>query len=62
MNITFTTNLYDWEGDKFKDGIVLHFEKTGFMLVVENLDELNSMINNLQRISKEVSETYPGEF
>lgn len=62
MDITFSTNLYDFEGDKFKDGIVLHFEKTGFMLIVKNLDELNSMINNLQKISKEISETYAGEF
>ena len=62
MDITFSTHLYDFDGDKFKDGIVLHFEKTGFMLIVKNLDELNSMINNLQKISKEISETYAGEF
>lgn len=62
MDITFSTNRYDSDGDKFRDGIVLHFEKTGFMLMVKNLDELNSMINNLQRIHKEVLECYPGEF
>ena len=62
MDITFSKNIYDSDGDKFRDGIVLHFEKTGFMLIVKNLDELNSMINNLQRIHKEIFETYPGEF
>lgn len=62
MNITFSTNMYDSDGDIVKSGIILHFEKTGFMLRIKNLDELNSMINNLQRIHKEISETYPGEF
>ena len=55
MKVTFSINLYDYEGDIYQEGIYLHYDN-GFIIRLKSLEELDEMIENLQSISKEIKE------
>lgn len=60
MNILFTKNIYDSDGDIVDECIVLHFGND-VMIKVKNITEIQTMIGNLNNIIEEIGETYGAE-
>ena len=57
MNIGFSINQYDKDGDKYDDCLMLHFNDT-FLLRLADVKELEEVIKQLQNIKNEVVENY----
>ena len=55
MNIGFSINQYDKDGDKYDDCLMLHFNDT-FLLRLADVKELEEVIKQLQNIKNEVVE------
>lgn len=60
MKIGFSFHLYDYEGDAYEKVLLLHFDDN-LILKLKDRKELDSMINNLKLIKKEIDENYPKE-
>ena len=60
MKIGYSFHLYDYEGDRFESALLLHFDDN-LILKLKNRKELDSMINNLNVIKKDIDEIYPHE-
>ena len=58
MEILFSVNKYDKDGDVVESGIYLHFNDL-FSFKVERVSDLESVINKLKKIKAEIKETYP---
>lgn len=58
--ITFSVNLHDTDGDVFEECILLHIENVT-ILKVKNIEEIQTMIGNLNNIVEEIQETYGTE-
>jgi hypothetical protein len=56
MDITFSINQYDYEGDIFDKCILLHFDN--FIIRLNDLDELDQMIEQLINIKYEIEESH----
>ena len=57
MNIGFSIDMHDKDGDKFNDCLLLHFNDT-FLLRLADVKELDEVIKKLQDIKTEVVENY----
>lgn len=57
MEIGFSINMHDKDGDKFDDCLLLHINDT-FLLRVADVKELNEIIKKLQDIRTEVVDNY----
>ena len=57
MNIGFSVDMHDKDGDKFNDCLLLHFNDT-FLLRLADVKELDEVIKKLQDIKTEVVENY----
>ncbi len=57
MDIGFSINQHDKDGDKFDDCLLLHFNDT-FLLRLADVKELEEVIKQLQTIKNEVVENY----
>lgn len=57
MNIGFSIDMHDKDGDKFDDCLLLHFNDT-FLLRLADVKELDEVIKKLQDIKTEVVENY----
>ena len=57
MEIGFSIDMHDKDGDKFDDCLLLHFNDT-FLLRLANVKELDEVIKKLQNIKTEVIENY----
>lgn len=57
MDIGFSIDMHDKDGDKFDDCLLLHFNDT-FLLRLADVKELDEVIKKLQDIKKEVVENY----
>ena len=57
MNIEFSIDQYDKDGDKFDDCLLLHFNDT-FLLRLADVKELDEVIKKLQDIRTEVVDNY----
>lgn len=57
INITFSINRYDKDGDVINKGIYLHLNDL-VNLRLKNLDSLSNLITQLQEIEKEIKENY----
>lgn len=57
MNIGFSIDMHDKDGDKFDDCLLLHFNDT-LLLRLTNVEELDEVIKKLQNIKKEIIENY----
>jgi hypothetical protein len=55
MEITFSSNLYDDDGDVYSEGIFLHFGEC-FILKVSDISELENLIEQLQQVKEELCE------
>lgn len=55
MNIAFSINHYDKDGDKIDDCIHLHFDEL-FILRVSDLDDIQQMIKQLEKIREEIQD------
>lgn len=54
MKATFSINLYDKDGDIYKNCILIHLDKT--IIVLKDKTELDKLIKDLQKIKKEINE------
>jgi hypothetical protein len=57
MDVTFSVNMHDKDGDVFDKCILLHFNDT-FILKISDLKELDNTIKQLQDIKTEITENY----
>jgi hypothetical protein len=57
MKILFSKNDYDYEGDIINHDIRIHFDDR-ITLNINDIDELQSIITQLQTIHKEITENY----
>ena len=57
MDIGFSIDMHDKDGDKFDDCLLLHFNDT-FLLRLADVKELDEVIKKLQDIKTEVVENY----
>jgi len=57
LNITFSKNLYDKDGDIYDDCIVLHLTENT-LLRVESIEEIKNIASQLIKIAKELDENY----
>ena len=55
MDIFFTINRYDRDGDLIDNGIFLHFDET-IIKVAETIEEYDKIINHVISIKKEIIE------
>lgn len=55
MNVTFSINEYDFEGDIVEKGIYLHFGHTKIK-VADNMEEYEDFLINLYTIKTELLE------
>lgn len=55
MEITYSLNQYDENGDKYNDCLILNLDDN-FLLKLKDIDELDKVINQLKDIRKEISE------
>ena len=61
INVTFSKNMYDEDGDNFDDCLLLHLKKNDVKMVILRLDdteELKQFIENLQTIEQELKCLY----
>lgn len=59
VQVTFSVNRYDYEGDLTERCIELHFNDCTTIRIGRN--DLPKLIHNLQRIDNEISNNYPKE-
>jgi hypothetical protein len=57
MNIGFSIDQHDKDGDKFDDCLLLHFNDT-FLLRLSDVKELDEVIKELQDIRTELVDNY----
>jgi hypothetical protein len=57
MEVSFTLNLHDDEGDVYDNCLLLHFDKKT-ILKLDNIEELEDIIAVLQDIKTELNEKY----
>jgi len=57
MDIGFSIDMHDKEGDKFDDCLLIHFNDT-FLLRLAGANELDEVIRKLHDIRKEIVENY----
>jgi hypothetical protein len=55
MDVSFSVNQYDYEGDKFDDCILIHIDKV-MILRFENVDQLEKFSDDLKAATKEIKE------
>jgi hypothetical protein len=55
VDIFFTINRYDRDGDLIDNGIFLHFDET-IIKVAETIEEYDKVINHVISIKKEIIE------
>ena len=56
MEVTFSVNRYDYEGDLLDECVLLHLGKNTIIRLEK--DELQDLIDRLERIKKEISGRY----
>ena len=56
MEVTFSVNRYDYEGDLVDECVLLHIGKNTIIRVEK--DGLQDLIDRLERIKKEIAERY----
>ena len=54
IDVGFSIDMHDSDGDKFDDCILLHFNDT-FLLRVADLPELDFLIKQLENVRTEIS-------
>lgn len=54
IEVEFSIDMHDKDGDKFDEGLILHFNDT-FLLKLADLKDLDNLIKQLSNIRKEVS-------
>lgn len=57
MNITFSVNQHDTDGDVWDKCILLHIDKTT-ILKLKHITELKDVIRQLKKVEKEIIENY----
>ena len=57
ITVGFTKNQYDKDGDMWSECILLYFGDD-LILKIENIDELDHIISELKKVSKEIKENY----
>ncbi len=57
MEIAYSINQYDKDGDKHDDCVIIHINDT-FLLRLSDVSELELFIKKLQNIKNEINETY----
>lgn len=57
MNITFSINRYDYEGDKIEDGLFLHFGGT-CVKVADDHRKAPRLKENIDKIVAEIVDNY----
>lgn len=57
MNITFSVNLYDHEGDCYDECILLHINDTS-VLRLNDKKELSELIRQLLIVKEEIDENF----
>jgi len=57
MDVTFSVNLYDEDGDIYQEGIFLHINENT-ILKLKSSDEMERFINRLENCLKEIRENY----
>lgn len=55
MELGFTINSYDKDGDIWEEGIYIHFGETRIM-VAKSFEEYEKFINNLTLMKQEIKE------
>lgn len=55
MNVTFSVNEYDFEGDIMEKGIYLHFNNTKIK-VADTIEEYKKLVDDLESIAEELDE------
>ena len=58
VNITFSINQYDSDGDCIDKGIFLHFDSRTNIKVCDNFSEFEKIIKQLDMIKEEIEENY----
>ena len=53
MEVEFSINLYDKDGDQYDECVNLHFGRN-LILRLENVDELEQVVEELNKIKKEI--------
>lgn len=54
MDISFSKNLYDSDGDQFSENCILLHIDNNLILKVKDVEEIRDMINTLVKIAKEI--------
>jgi hypothetical protein len=57
MNVFFSVNEFDRDGDLVEEGVYLHFGDTK-VKVAEDLKGYKDFVTELQRMDKEISEVF----
>lgn len=57
IEVGFSIDMHDKDGDKFDDCLMLHFNDT-FLLRLADLKDLDNLIKQLSNIREEVSLNY----
>lgn len=57
MDISFSINEYDHEGDIVEKGIYIHFNNTRIK-VADTIEEYEEFVNELKNITNELSDSY----
>jgi hypothetical protein len=57
IDVGFSIDMHDKDGDKFDHCLLLHFNET-FLLRLADLKELDRLIKQLSNIREEVSSNY----
>jgi hypothetical protein len=57
IEVGFSIDMHDKDGDKFDDCLMLHFNDT-FLLRLADLKDLDNLIKQLSNIREEVSANY----
>jgi hypothetical protein len=55
MKALFSINQHDSDGDIYDSCILIHLDNP-LIIRLKDLEDLNELIENLQRVSKEISE------
>lgn len=57
MKVAFSFNLCDEDGDIYEEYLMLHVDDN-IILKLKNMDDLDSLINQLNNIRNEIKENY----
>lgn len=57
MDVAFSVNLHDKDGDVFSECLLLHFDER-LILKLDGVQDLKKLIKKLKKIEKEVVENY----